>query len=290
MLDFKTPTIEDKKWIEALTENCGQIGCDISFATTYLWRNKYDIRVCNYDDVLYKAYLKDGEVSGYTFPIGNKPPLQMLEILMADAKERKIKPLIGMLNKTNAEILSHLYPDMFTFIEERDSADYIYSSENLALLPGKKFHAKRNHISKFMRNNEDFCYKDMDSTNFEDAYMVAHMWDMKNAGDKSELLAIREALDNFSELSLMGGVLYVNSRPVAMTIASPINSSVIDIHFEKAIDVDGAYAVINNEFAKAHTDYIQFNREEDLGLEGLRKSKLSYNPDKILMKYTAISK
>ncbi len=290
MLDFKTPTIEDKKWIEALTENSGQIGCDISFATTYLWRNKYDIRVCNYDNVLYKAYLKDGCVSGYTFPIGNKPPLKMLEILMADAKERKIKPLIGMLNKTNAEILSHLYPDMFTFKEERDSADYIYSSENLALLLGKKFHAKRNHISKFTRNNENFCYKEMDSTNFEDAYMVAHMWDMKNNGDKSELLAIREALDKFSELSLMGGVLYVNSRPVAMTIASPINSSVLDIHFEKAVDVDGAYAVINNEFAKAHRDYLQFNREEDLGLEGLRKSKLSYNPDKILMKYTAISK
>jgi len=113
---------------------------------------------------------------------------------------------------------------------------------------------------------------------------------LKNVGDKSELLAIREALDHFDELSLMGGVLYVNSRPVAMTIASPINSSVLDIHFEKAVGVDGAYAVINNEFAKSHTEYLQFNREEDLGLEGLRKSKLSYNPDKILMKYTAISK
>ena len=75
-----------------------------------------------------------------------------------------------------------------------------------------------------------------------------------------------------------------------MTIGSEINDSVLDIHFEKALDVDGAYAMINNEFAKANEKYIQFNREEDLGIEGLRKSKLSYNPDKILMKYTATMK
>ena len=290
MLKFRTPKLCDKDEVVALTRNCGQIGCDIAFATTYLWRNKYDIRICIQDGVLYKSYFDKGNISGYTFPIGNKPPLEMLAPLMDDAKERGIKPLIGMLNKTNAEILSHLYPDVFESEEERDSADYIYSRENLALLPGKKFHAKRNHISKFKRNNEDFEYKTLDSSNFEDAYMVAHMWHMKNQASKSELEAIREALDNFEALSLKGGVLYVQSRPVAMTIGSEINDSVLDIHFEKALDVDGAYAMINNEFAKANEKYIQFNREEDLGIEGLRKSKLSYNPDKILMKYTATMK
>lgn len=287
MLEFHTPTLNDKKWIEDLTHNCGQIGCDISFATTYLWRDKYDIRVCNHDGVLYKAYFGRSGVLGYAFPVGDKPPKEMLDVLISDAKERGGELLIGMLNKTNAEILSHLYPDMFTITQERDSADYIYSQQNLALLPGKKFHAKRNHISKFMRNNPDFEYKALDSTNLEDAYFVAHKWHMQNDSDKSELDAIRQALDNFSALSLFGGVLYVNSRPVAMTIASKINDSVCDVNFEKAVDVDGAYAVINNEFAKSHSEFLQFNREEDLGLEGLRKSKLSYNPDKILMKYTA---
>ena len=290
MLDFYTPTLEDKNWITEITENCGQIGCDISFATTYLWRNKYDIRVARYNDTLFKAYFgSDGDM-GYSFPVGKMSPKEALEVLMRDAKERGQKPLIGMLNKTNAEILSHLYPDVFEFTEERDSADYIYSRENLANLAGKKFHAKRNHISKFMRNNPDFLYKELDNSNIEDAYFVAHKWHMHNDSDKSELYAIREALDNLEELSLFGGVLYVNSRPVAMTIGSRINSNVCDVNFEKAVDVDGAYAVINNEFAKAHSEFLQFNREEDLGIEGLRKSKLSYNPDKILMKYTATKK
>ncbi|MBQ8859783.1 MAG: DUF2156 domain-containing protein [Ruminococcus sp.] len=290
MLDFHTPTLEDKDWIEKLVKNSGQIGCDVSFATTYLWREKYDIRVCNHDGVLYKAYFGKNGVSGYTFPIGDKPPKVMLDEIIKDAKERKVKPLIGMLNKTNAEILFHIYPDMFEFTEERDSADYIYSRENLANLAGKKFHAKRNHISKFKRNNENFEYKSIDEENKEDAFFVAHKWHMQNDSDKSELSAIREAVDNFSELDLLGGILYVNSRPVAMTIGSKINDYVLDVNFEKAVEVDGAYAVINNEFAKANAGFLQFNREEDLGLEGLRKSKLSYNPDKILMKYTAIAK
>lgn len=290
MLDFKAPVLSDKKWIDSLTQNCGQIGCDISFATSFLWRQKYDIRVCNFNDTLYKAYFSADGTLGYSFPIGDKPPKEMLDILFEDARDRGAKLLIGMLNKTNAEILSHLYPDMFDITEERDSADYIYSRENLAFLPGKKFHAKRNHISKFKRNNPDYVFKSMDSTNFEDAYFVAHKWHMQNNSDKSELLAIREALDNFEALELFGGVLYVKNRPVAMTIGSKINNSVCDVHFEKAVDVDGAYAVINNEFANAHSEFLQFNREEDLGLEGLRKSKLSYNPDKILMKYTAVLK
>lgn len=290
MLEFHTPTLEDKEWIEQLVESSGQIGCDVSFATTYLWREKYDIRVCNHKGVLYKAYFGKNGVSGYTFPIGNKPPKVMLDVIIDDANERNVKPLIGMLNKTNAEILSHLYPDYFEFSEERNSADYIYSRENLATLSGKKFHAKRNHISKFKRNNENYLYKPIDDSNTEDAYFVAHKWHMQNDSDMSELKAIREALDKFKQLSLLGGILYVNNRPVAMTIGSKINSNVLDVNFEKAVEVDGAYAVINNEFAKANEGFLQFNREEDLGIEGLRKSKLSYNPDKILMKYTAIAK
>lgn len=290
MLDFKPVALTDASWINPIVENCGQIGCDISFATTYLWRNKYNIQVCNFNDTLFKAFFMKQNRVGYSFPVGKLSPKQALSVLLDDAKSRGVKPVVGMLNRANAEIISHLYKDQFEIIEERDSADYIYSQQNLSLLPGKKYHAKRNHISKFMRNNPDYCYKELDSTNLEDAYFVAHKWHMQNSADKAELSAIRDALDNFTALELMGGVLYVNNRPVAMTIASKINSLVCDVNFEKAVEVDGAYAMINNEFAKSKPQFMQFNREEDLGIEGLRKAKLSYYPDKILMKYTAVMK
>ena len=89
-------------------------------------------------------------------------------------------------------------------------------------------------------------------------------------------------------LKLKGGVLYIDEKPVAMTLASPISSLVLDIHFEKALSSvakDGAYAVINNLFAKTCTNYKYLNREEDLGIEGLRKAKLSYKPALLLNKF-----
>lgn len=288
MLDFQKPKIEDIKWVAPMVEHCGQIGCDISFATTYLWRNEYDIRICKHNDVYYKAYFTKGNVYGYAFPIGSGNIKNAVDVILQDAKERCVLPMIGMLNETNAELLNRLYPNYFEFTEERDSADYIYSRESLADLPGKKYHAKRNHISKFKRNYEDFCYKSLNSSNFSDAFYVASCWqERSNINNGKELDAIKEALDNFDRLSLFGGVLYVNNSPVAMTIASQINQKVCDVNFEKAIDIDEAYAVINNEFAKAQSGYIYFNREEDMGIEGLRKSKLSYNPEFLVNKYTA---
>lgn len=289
MLDFYTPTLDDKEWIEELVRHSGQIGCDLSFATMYLWRHKYDIRVANFEGALFKAYFFKGRV-GYTFPIGAKNEKRALDMLIADSVSRGCTALIGMLSQTNAEILSRLYPDRFTITSERDSADYIYSREHLAQLAGKKYHSKRNHISRFIRTYENYSYKELNESNIEDAYFVAKKWQEINSGDPAELVAIREALDNLSALSMFGGVLYVDNSPVAMTIASKINDSVCDVNFEKAIVLDGAYAMINNCFAKAQTQFDYFNREEDMGIEGLRKSKLSYYPDILLNKYTAVMK
>ena len=89
-------------------------------------------------------------------------------------------------------------------------------------------------------------------------------------------------------LEARGGAIFIEDKAVAFTIGSMINPSVFDIHFEKALkDYSEAYTVINNEFAKNALSEFEFiNREDDLGLEGLRKAKLSYNPCKILEKYT----
>jgi hypothetical protein len=130
--------------------------------------------------------------------------------------------------------------------------------------------------------------------NIEDAWLVEKLWfeAEKEKGEISksaeqEFDIIREALDNFWELNLSGGVVYVDGKPVAMTVASPINSQTLDIHFEKGImpyAFEGAYSFINNQFAKMQgVDFI--NREEDLGLTGLKKAKLSYYPSEILKKW-----
>ncbi|MDE5897808.1 MAG: phosphatidylglycerol lysyltransferase domain-containing protein, partial [Treponemataceae bacterium] len=128
-----------------------------------------------------------------------------------------------------------------------------------------------------------------------DGLAVADSWFDENGGrgdaDKEyERTIIRLAVGNAERLRLFGGVLYAEGRPAAMTLASAITKDTADIHFEKAAAPyarDGAYAVINKEFAASLAQFRHINREEDMGLEGLRKAKLSYYPDILLEKFRA---
>ena len=288
MLDFHFPELTDREKIEYYTQRSGQIGCDISFATSYLWKDKYDIRFAFSGNTMYKAYYRNSEIFSYCFPFTDGDIKTAVEALRSDAYEREVPLRLGMLSPTNAEIIRRLYPGEVIVTQHRDYADYIYQRENLASLSGKKYHAKRNHISRFMREHGDeYSVEELSSSILEDAYDVAKRWTLSNT-DTGELSMIRSALDGFDALGLFGLVLYVSDTPVAMCIASKINDEVCDVNFEKAVDIEEAYAVINNEFAKWFDSFRLINREEDLGIEGLRKSKLSYHPDILLIKSEAV--
>ncbi len=287
MIDFRTPLLNDKERFEHYTVNSSQLGCDVSFATTYLWRIRYDIRIAFSQDTCFKAYYKNGQVAGYSFPITTGDKKRAAEEVLLDAKERGIRPVIGLLNEENARFLKDTYDDRVRIEEERDAADYIYRREDLATLSGKKYHAKRNHISRFLRlYGDDYSVEELNERNLSDALSVCERWQRDN-DDTGEFSAIKEALGHLFELSMFGLVLYVGENPVAMTLASAINSDIADVSFEKAVDIDEAYAVINNEFAKHFDTFTYLNREEDLGVEGLRKAKLSYHPEILYMKHTA---
>ena len=203
------------------------------------------------------------------------------------------------------------------FTENRGDSDYIYSAESLATLAGNQYKKKRNHISRFNRSYLDYEIRPLTPSNFDDALAVEKSWlkveSLGESGDSdcecscecreaawaersedeksrmAEYCAIVEALENFDKLGLNGAVLYVEGKPVGMTMASEILPGVWDIHFEKVIDeyaVNGGYAIINKLFAErlvaAGAKFI--NREEDINIEGLRKAKLSYYPQTILDK------
>ncbi|WP_316607452.1 phosphatidylglycerol lysyltransferase domain-containing protein [uncultured Ruminococcus sp.] len=286
MLDFRTPTLADKEIIDSFVRESGQIGCDVSFANTFLWRHKYHIKIAFDGDSYYKCYSMNGNVSGYALPMTRGDLRTAVDKVLADAKERGIKPLIGLLNDTNAERLSHLYAGQVMIENDRDAADYIYERTHLAELAGKKYHAKRNHISRFLRTYEDYEIRELCADNFSDAMLIAERW-QQGAEDTGELSIIREAFENFDALGMFGLALYVEGEPAAMCIASELNCCVCDVNFEKALDFEGAYAVINNEFTKRFDQYTLVNREEDMGLEGLRKAKLSYHPDILYSKSIA---
>ena len=267
------------------------LGCELSVLNAYLWRNEFNIKFAVVDETLIRAYFKDdGSVWGYCLPTGKNVRGAMDEIF-ADADERVIKPHIVLLTTAQRAFLETMYPSKFNYVRSPENQDYIYYSKDLATLAGKKFHAKRNHISRFYRKYTDTCFKTLDNSNKQDAMQVVYDWCKENNINQStygELEVIKEALENFEEFKMNGAILYVENRPVAMTLGSEISERVFDVNFEKALrEYDGAYAVINNAFAKTLTRYEYINREEDMGIEGLRKAKLSYNPIIILDRYNA---
>ncbi len=267
------------------------LGCDLNLINAYLWRNEYNIKFALYDDTLIKAYFNDSDnVWGYCMPVG-KNVKGALNAVFADAKERGIRPYIVMLTTGQRAVLETAFPSAFCFERSPENQDYIYLCEELVTLSGKKFHAKRNHISKFYKTYDNVRFETLSRKNQSDALEVAYGWCEENGynpDDYEELRVIKEALEMREKYGMLGAVLYVGDKPAAMTLGSEISSRVFDINFEKALRIyDGAYAVINNEFAKMLTKYEYINREEDMGIEGLRKSKLSYNPVIILDRYNA---
>ena len=287
MLEFRTPVIDDKERIDAFVAKSGRVGCDANFVNTFLWRKRYDIRVAFTEDSYFKCYMRDGQITGYCMPISYGDYRTAIATLRQDAAERGIEFGMGLLSDRNVGLLHRLYKDEVEVFPDRDSFDYIYERRDLALLPGKKYHSKRNHISAFFREYDDVVIEEICENNASDVLDIAKRW-QGDRTDTGELEALRDALKYYYRLKLFGLLLYVNDEPVAFTIASQINEDMCDVHFEKAVGIDSAYAVINNEFAKHFDSFGYINREEDLGIEGLRKSKLSYHPSALLGKFSAV--
>lgn len=294
MLNFELIEKNDINYFKQFYDYSEAFGCDTNLLNAYLWRNEYNIKFAVYDDTLIKAYFKDDDtVWGYCMPTGKNVKKALKQILV-DAQERKAKPMFVMLTNAQRAVLESTLPSKFEFVRSPENQDYIYLTKDLVMLSGKKFHAKRNHISKFYRTYSDTHFETIDSSNEQDVMQVVRDWCKENGYNPKafeELAVIKEALEMREDFGLSGAVLYVDDKPVAMTLGSKISDNVYDINFEKALrQYDGVYAVINNEFAKTLTDYEYINREEDMGIEGLRKSKLSYNPVIILDRYNATLK
>ncbi len=292
MLNFTTPTVEDAQWAVPLISCSDALGCDASFANTYLWKEYYNTKICRFKDFLLKSFVTSA-APVYSFPIGCGDVKQALDAVIDDAAEKNIPLLIAPISEDKKLYLENAYPNLFQFTESRESADYIYLSENLASLPGKKYQKKRNHISRFTRLYPEYSFTQITKDNAADALQVSRDWCRLHGqcgaenGLDAEFCAIKSAFQSFDELKLFGGILYIADKPAAMTVASEISPRICDVHFEKALDFDGAYTMINREFSKTLTGYKYINREEDLGLDGLRKAKLSYHPEILLTKYTA---
>lgn len=287
-LDFREPTPADAEWMTPLLSAEEHMGCEYAFATIFMWRKYYHTYVARADEFLFVK--SQEEKHSYLPPIGGRLE-EGMALLSAYVHEKGHPLKLFGADSETVQRLETLYPGRFTFTPAPNDFDYLYRSEDLAELAGKKYHGKRNHISAFSARY-DWQYEPITAENIPEVEEMAREWcrlkgNCQDKGLRSENCAIREALSVRQQLNLTGGLIRVDGRVVAFTFGSPINSTVFDVQVEKALpDYAGAYTVINREFV-AHElrGYTYINRENDLGIEGLRRAKKSYYPAILLEKF-----
>jgi len=289
MIAFRRPTLEDREQLQPIFLAADYRGCEYSFTNIFLW-GQQQFAIVEGELVLFSHW--DGR-SMYVYP-GKRNLQKIIDALSADAEERGIPLRLYGLSNESVQELERLYPGRFGFSPNRDGFDYLYDIDRLTGLKGKKLQQKRNHINRFMENHPNWYTRPITKENLGECRALAADWYCLHAdGEKDwtlEKVAISRAFDAFEGLGLEGLALYTEEGMVAMTMGNRLRTDTFDVNFEKSYaDIPGAYPLINREFARfIHEKYPEIrylNREEDMGLPGLRKSKLSYHPDELLEKY-----
>lgn len=295
MLDFKNIKISDKVWIDELLKHSDFRGAEYCFTNLFIWDEVYHSKITRYKDFLLFTS-GSGDTARYLFPPGRGDVKEAIELLEANAIERNVKfVLIGLSAQTKIQ-LETMCPGKYDFTVERNSFDYIYESEKLVSLAGKKLQSKRNHLARF-RELPGWEYEDITEQNLQDCINYSYEWcQLNGCGENASLMleccAVNKALAHYSELKLRGGLLRLDGKIVAYTVGEPLNSDTVIVHIEKAdSEIRGSYPMINREFAERLSEgFVYINREDDAGDEGLRRAKNSYYPVFMQEKYSAIKK
>ena len=291
MISFKPLALEDKPLYDRYLMAGDPRGCEYSFANLYLWGRQAGAFLGD-RLVLFSQF--NGK-SVYPFPVGPGDLGPVVEAIMADARERGIPCRLTGLVRGETELLERMYPGMWRFHCARDTFDYVYDIEDLAELRGKKLQKKRNHVNRFWQAHPNCVVEILSDENTDRAAAFVEQWYARRLEEDPyadflmERSAIFKALRHRQALGMEGLLLAEDGEILALTLGNPLSPDTFDVNFEKArADVDGAYAAVNREFARyireKHPQVRFLNREDDLGLEGLRKAKLSYKPHHLMEK------
>lgn len=297
MIDFHRTALADKDAYNKLLFSLPERGCEYSFANLFLW-GRQELAFGNGCAAIFSHYYGH---TLYPYPIGPGDKRPVLEAIIADAKQRGIPCRLTGLTQADADELEALFPGRFQLLLKRDSFDYVYETDALADLRGRKYQKKRNHFNRFRSEHPDYRVEPIGCANLARVQHMVNDWYVSRRqsdpqGDYFlESLALAKAFRHFDALGMEGIALVDGDEILAVTLGSRLSPNTFDIHFEKAREeVPGAYNAVNCEFARylrlRHPEVTYLNREDDLGLEGLRRAKLEYQPHHLVEKYWACLK
>ena len=302
MIFFRDIDYTDRDLVQQYTLLSECRNCDFNFMNLMSWRFLYNTQIAQHRGMLIIRFLFDGKPA-YLPPLTPPPYVEetmreeyaaVLLDLVAEAEAERQPFLMmgacqGMLGR-----LQSVLPGKFQATADRAFTDYIYDRTALETLAGKKLQSKRNHANRFEREYPHYEYRELTPDLAKECWKLEEEWAAKHTDMHARLDAddeqhsMRRVFKHWDELQARGAAILVDGRVVAFTFGGPINYDTFDVCCEKAnTDYEGAYAIINRDFVRHLPEqYTLINREEDLGLEGLRRAKLSYQPKILLDKYT----
>lgn len=285
-MKLKSVTTDDLQLIKSYLAYRQCESSEINFLTFYIWRKAFDIKYAEVDGCLIIRFKDDDSPENFRYPIGNGDHEAALEKIEQYAGG---SPVFYGISEQQAE---QLKARGYKTSVMKGYSDYVYYTEDLINLSGKKYHSKKNHLNSF-KKNYNYRYEAMTAENALECVKAYDGWYSNEQGDAMlayEKEAIEDILINFEKLDFKGGVLYVDDEICAFTVSEQLTNDMAVIHIEKANTAfNGAFAAINQmhlENTWSHLKYV--NREEDLGLEGLKKAKKAYRPCRMIDKYKAV--
>ena len=287
---FKDLSLEEKPLLDEAFSRFPPVISEFTFTNLFIWRHAYQIKISRFKDFL--CLLADEEGNSFFFPpIGEGDVVECFRILLQYLEGRGVPQKISRVPETMIVRIDWKGEGLLANLD-RDQSDYIYLTEDLIKLEGRKYHRKRNHIKQF-KEKYSYQYIPLASEWISECLRLETEWcDLRHCevipGLLNESLAIKEALTHFQSLGMKGGAILINGKVEAFTLGEPLNGDTVVIHIEKANPAyEGLYTLINQVFLeKQWSGYTYVNREQDLGEEGLRKAKESYFPHHMVNKYT----
>ena len=288
-MTFHPLTLFDREAMQAVTLHAGRRNCNYTFANLVGWKFLFGTEVCVLENAVVLRYTFNGR-RAYMVCTSEALSLELIEALFDDSNGDLT--LIGHEDSQVAQ-LSTLNSQLSTNVEPvRNQYDYIYRRTDLATLHGRHLDAKRNHIHRFRAEHPDFEYRPLTPEYFDECRRLTEIWQEEKAASDTidaEHRVMETIFSNWDTLGMIGGSIFVDGRMVAFTYGSAVTTDTFDVCVEKADrHVEGAFAIINQQFAEHLPEqYVYLNREEDMGIPGLRQAKLSYHPE-ILLTYNVV--
>jgi hypothetical protein len=288
--EFRDLTLEDKPLFDQLFSLFPPVISEFTFTNLFIWRNCYQTKISRLQKFL--CLLSDWEENSYFFPpMGEGDVIKCYQSFLQYFERKGIPPKIVRVPEAVVVQIDWKASGMKAELD-RSQCDYVYLTQELIELKGRKYHRKRNHIKQFQ---EKYSYQYLPLTPewIPQCLQLQTDWcDLRHCeaspGLLNESFAIKEAFTHFEELGVKGGAILIDGKVEAFTLGDPLNQETVVIHIEKANPAyEGLYPTINQAFLENQwSGYPYVNREQDLGEEGLRKAKESYFPHHLVNKYT----